>query len=186
MKYLNLLLTFLLLCMLGCSGDSLLGVQVDDQAADTETVAAAKKTVKMVPFKGTLAGPGSIDLTRTDCPGGTVPVRGEGSGQATHVGRFDATFSHCSFFFLDPTNPHYVDGRATIIAANGDEIHATYYGYVTGPDTFVDFATITGGTGRFENARGSYVEYGTFVLTAEGFDYEISFEGEISSVGSSK
>jgi hypothetical protein len=73
-----------------------------------------------------------------------------------------------------------VDGRATCVAPNGDEIGATYTGKVisVSPDGValieVD-QTFDGGTGRFEHARGDAFEVvsvdlvvGTVQGTVEG------------------
>jgi hypothetical protein len=141
---------------------------------------------KIVPIKGSFSGSGIIDLSRDDCPAGTLPIIGEGIGTASHAGKIQVKFSHCSYFLVDSQNPTYVDGFGEMISANGDTIRSTYFGNLTGPDTFIDYNTLTGGSGRFEGATGEFIEYGKAVFTNSGFDYEISFEGEISSVGSFK
>lgn len=159
------------------------GVLMDNSVTEMSTV----KTIKMVPYKGNYSGSGWIDFTRDDCPEGSVAISGTGSGVASHLGKIDVYFSHCSYFILDQSNPTFVDGYGITTAANGDQIFGTYYGYLTGPDEFVDVVTLTNGTGRFENISGSFTEYGKVAFTSEtSFDYEITIEGEISSVGSSK
>ena len=73
----------------------------------------------------------------------------------------------------------------TLVAANGDEVHLAYSGYAPAPpesDVDVD-ATIVGGTGRFEGARGHVEMIGH--VTFEGFQdpsWPITFEwtGSIS------
>ena len=60
-------------------------------------------------------------------------------------------------------------GTATYIAANGDRLYTTVVGTVTftptGSDaSFVD--TITGGTGRFADARGTFTRTGVAVLVS--------------------
>ncbi|HKK62107.1 MAG TPA: hypothetical protein VJ951_06085 [Bacteroidales bacterium] len=144
------------------------------------------KTIKMVPYKGTGSGSGGFDITRDDCPEGTVAISGTGSGVTSHLGKVEVYFSHCAYYILDESNPNYVDGYGITTAANGDQVFGTYYGELTGPDTFVNYNTITDGTGRFENITGAYTEYGTVAFTDTGFDFEIIIEGEISSVGSNK
>lgn len=158
------------------------GILIDSSVSEMSSV----KTMKMVPYRGTGSGSGIFDLTREDCPAGTVAISGTGSGVASHLGKIDVYFSHCSYFIIDQTNPTYVDGYGITTAANGDQIFGTYYGELTGPDSFVDYFTITGGTGRFENITGTYTEYGTVAFTTTGIDFGIYFEGEISSVGSGK
>ena len=82
-------------------------------------------------------------------------------------------------------------------AANGDELWVTQQatGFViilappgrvgAFPETLID-ATITGGTGRFENATGSYTASGRQIHVEGGANdlLETSFEGTISTVGS--
>src|SRR5215218_4696617 len=52
------------------------------------------------------------------------------------------------------------DGTATLIAANGDEVYADVTGYSVlvepGIILIVENAVITGGTGRYAGATGSY------------------------------
>lgn len=158
------------------------GVMMDNSVSEMSSV----KTLKMVPFKATGSGSGGFDLTRDDCPEGTVAISGIGRGVTSHLGKAEVYFSHCGYYILDESNPTYVDGYGIMTAANGDQIFSTYYGELTGPDAFVNYNTITGGTGRFENVTGAYTEYGTVAFTATGFDFEINLDGEISSVGSNK
>ncbi|NND70323.1 MAG: hypothetical protein HKN43_01965 [Rhodothermales bacterium] len=175
------------LILVGCSQDNLTGVQFETDLFDApQSVRIATNVVKTVPYKGEAVGWGTVNFHRTDCPVASLPVYGEGEGKSTRLGRVEVTISHCSFFFVDPSNPNFVDGLATLTAANGDELYIEYYGYVTGPTTFYQEDTIVGGTGRFENATGGADVYGTVSPTAEGFDWSIKYDGQISSGGSSK
>ena len=132
---------------------------------------------EQVPFKGSLDG----DVTRGAVHFPFVDVLVEGTGNATQLGKFTFVF------------PHMVDvrfrtaaGTYSIVAANGDTLKAHATGLATPiPGTTVFYieetATITGGTGRFANATGSFtIERWYDTATGETIG---SFEGTISSPG---
>lgn len=171
----------------GCESTMVSETQDELLTDNSITEMSSVKTSKMIPYKGIFSGSGGYDASRTDCPEGTLPISGTGSGVVSHVGKVDVYYSHCSYFLVDQNNPTYIDGYGITTAANGDQIFGTYTGSITGFDSFIDIVTITGGTGRFENISGSFIEYGEVALTSETtFDYVITMEGEISSVGSGK
>jgi hypothetical protein len=129
-----------------------------------------------VPFKGGLDG----DVTVTGAPP-TLHADVGATGQATQLGRYTVDI------------PHLVDvrfgtatGTYTFTAANGDKVYATFTGTATPTATpgvlyIEETATITGGTGRFAGATGSFsVErwYDMVALTTVG-----SFEGTIATPG---
>ena len=129
-----------------------------------------------VPFKGSLAG----DVTVTGAPP-ILSAEVDGAGTATQLGQFTVEI------------PHLVDvrfgtaaGTYTFTAANGDKVYATFTGIATHTATpgvlyIEETATITGGTGRFAGATGSFsVErwYDMVAGTTVG-----SFEGTISAPG---
>ena len=102
---------------------------------------------------------GTVEMTQTSMqPLGptTARVQSDGTGTATHLGRFEAI----SDLTLDFET---LRGAAqwTLIAANGDVLTATTTGRAT-PNAdgvtliVVESATITGGTGRFAGATGSF------------------------------
>ena len=94
-------------------------------------------------------------------------------GTATHLGKF---VSQARWVFNASTFTLYV--RADFTAANGDTLQAEFPAWIVDPVTgFSDsgVATITGGTGRFANATGSYV------ATFSGANLDIfNLEGTIS------
>ena len=106
---------------------------------------------EQLPFKGSLEG----DVTITPLAPPFVSVLVEGTGRATHLGKFTFDF------------PHVVN-RATMsgigsyhfVAANGDTLTADAMGQATlvapGVLAIVETATITGGTGRFRGATGTF------------------------------
>ena len=73
-------------------------------------------------------------------------------------------------------------------AANGDTLVATFTGQATvvspGVLSVLDTATISGGTGRFAGAIGSFTTERVFVMATGSITG--SFEGTISSPGASK
>jgi hypothetical protein len=136
-----------------------------------------------IPFKGSLE---ATAVERTFIPGNPphVFIRLEGTGHASHLGQFTFVAPH----FINPANGT-VEGTYEFTAANGDMLFADFTAHSTPipGSTLVlveDSATITGGTGRFAGATGSFTAE-RIVDTAAGTT-EGSFEGTISSVGSAK
>ena len=140
------------------------------------TGARALSNDKEVPFKGRLEG------TATVTPG-TPPFLSasvEGTGNATHLGRFTVAIPHVVNAMTRTST-----GTYEFTAANGDTVTAGFTGQSTltapGVLAVVEAATITGGTGRFANASGSFtVER---VLTQATGLTTGSFDGTISSPG---
>ncbi len=106
---------------------------------------------KAVPFKGSLQAVESNDVQGT-----TLFVEGSGSGNATHLGRLTVTYeSEVDLLTLAGS------GSAHFIAANGDSLFTEVIGQATpteNPDvlSIAETYTITGGTGRFADATGSF------------------------------
>jgi hypothetical protein len=135
-----------------------------------------------VPFKGHSENQA---ISAVLVPPDHVFVTTVGEGTATHLGQFTFISPHLSGL-LDFS----IEGIQIFTAANGDELHATLAGNLhpeideTGHVFLVgDVAgTITGGTGRFTNATGTF----TFSLifdteTAHSFaeiDGTIRYAGE--------
>ena len=138
--------------------------------------AAAEGQRKQVPFRGRLEG---IVASVTPLTPPFVAVNLEGEGQATQLGHFDVSSSLVA---------NAADGTAVgtyeFTAANGDTLTADYTEYFAPtdvPGVFSDVitATITGGTGRFAGATGSFVsdrvaDHVTGIVSD-------SFEGTIST-----
>ncbi len=135
--------------------------------------AAAKE---QVPFKGSLAG-NEIDVVQFPTLFGTLSA----TGNATRLGRFELTLQ----VQVDVTTGMGV-GTIRFIAANGDSIFAVFAGQGTPTGepnvvSLVEAATITGGTGRFAGATGSFT-LERVVNLATGISSG-SFTGTISRVG---
>jgi len=129
-----------------------------------------------VPFKGRFEG----DVTVTPAPP-FLEVDVEAMGRATQLGRFTLDIPH-------EVNPatRTAAGYYEFTAANGDKVYAEFTGVamptaIPGVLYIEETATITGGTGRFAGATGSFISerwYDTVALTTVG-----SFEGTISAAG---
>ena len=130
---------------------------------------------QQAPFKGSFEG--DVTVTRLAPPFVSVDV--DATGNATHLG----------LFLLDI--PHIVNrangtgsGSYEFTAANGDTLTADFTGTAVPTATpgvlyIEETATITGGTGRFAGATGSFISerlYDTTEGTTTG-----TFEGTISS-----
>jgi hypothetical protein len=128
-------------------------------------VVAPVNAAQPVPFKGHSENQ-AISAELVDAEHVFVTTIGEGN--ATHLGNFTFVSPHLSGL-LDFS----IDGIQIITAANGDELQTILVGNLhpeideTGHVFLVGSiaGTITGGTGRFSNATGSF----TFTLT---FDTE--------------
>ena len=139
---------------------------------------------EQVPFRGSLAGV----FTITD----TFPiahVSANLTGNATHLGRFTLALPHD--VNLAATPPAAI-GTFVFIAANGDMVSGTFTGAVASvapPVVHVtETATITGGTGRFAGATGSFTITRSLVLGSPDPATDLgttsgSFDGSISSPG---
>ena len=136
---------------------------------------------EQVPFKGSLEG------TYTSAPvDPSVPlivfIQLDATGNATHLGKFTYDFPHV----VDRTvRPSLGIGSCTFTAANGDNVFADIIGEATlivpGLLSGVEWGMITGGTGRFAGATGSFVI--ERLIDNVNFKTVGSFEGTISSLG---
>ena len=106
---------------------------------------------KAVPFKGSIH---AVETSVVQFP--TLLVDGSGSGNATHLGRYTMT----SEFEVNLLTLASI-GSGHFIAANGDSVFTEFIGQAN-PLAGTDFSdivqthTITGGTGRFAGATGSF------------------------------
>ena len=130
-----------------------------------------------VPFNGSFEGV----VTHTPVDAVTDSVLVEATGTANQLGRFGVIAPH-----LVDTPSRTAAGHYEFTAANGDKLYAEFTGRAQptgtqGVISIVETATITGGTGRFAGATGSFVAYRLFDRIADtttGF-----FEGTITSPG---
>ena len=142
----------------------------------TAALAVPAAAGNQVPFKGSMQGDDTdIGFTAT-----TVTVLTVGKGIATHLGQFSFTQTVTVVFAIGHST-----GTAQFFAANGDSISTTVAGsgQVIGPGliSITDVHTITGGTGRFAGAQGSFtvkrLASGITFLTSGSFDGTITPPG---------
>jgi hypothetical protein len=125
------------------------------------------------PFKGTIQGTQTI----TPLAPPFIFVEFTGSGNATQLGRFSLTIPHT---VNQPAGTGV--GSYAFIAANGDILTADFLGTASliepGLVAIVETAVITGGTGRFAGATGTFRVERTFsFITSVSVG---SFEGTIT------
>jgi hypothetical protein len=133
-----------------------------------------------VPLRGTLQG----DVVHTAVSPTVDSVVINATGNVAQLGRAVITTTH----LVDRVARQAV-GTYDFTAANGDTVHAEFVGHATPTATpgvlaIVEIATITGGTGRFAGATGSFtIErlYDQVAGVTAG-----TIEGSISSPGSNK
>lgn len=97
------------------------------------------------PFKGEAVG--EVTFAFGPCADGPQ-VTTHATGKASHMGWVEATWVHCAL----GASGGFVDQEATLVAANGDELHLA--GDNEAGDATYEVA-IVDGTGRFEGASGS-------------------------------
>jgi hypothetical protein len=134
-------------------------------------------TATELPFQGDISGTTKGIFT----PPATLEIILTGEGNATHLGRFTSE-ERAVGTFPEPV----ATGTWVFTAANGDQLFATTesLGTPIGPgiDSVRTVATITGGTGRFAGARGSFtsvVRASHDETTGEG-EFSGSFSGQLS------
>src|SRR6516165_11853105 len=137
---------------------------------------------KQVPFKGSLQGQ-EIDTPQGGPPPTTLNAVGSTTGIASHVGQFSFTYQ-LTVTLANGT----ATGSGHLIAANGDSLYTTITGSADlttpGLASITEIDTITGGTGRFAGAQGSFTVE-RLVISATGFTSG-SFHGTITSPGAAK
>jgi len=138
-----------------------------------ETFGAYEEGIVSKPFKAkffTVINPEEVGLNEEECP--TPPFIffnvQEGSGEATHLGKFTTRITFCvditdllddGTLTGDESAP-YNNGKGVFTAANGDELFFDTSGAVVPSDNpdfdfeFQDPFIFTGGTGRFAGASG--------------------------------
>jgi hypothetical protein len=118
------------------------------------TFAAPAAAEKQLLLKGSLQ---AVETDTLEFP--TLFVDASGSGNATQLGRF--TVSYQAIIHLFPDGAGTASVSAHLVAANGDSLFAEGSGLGVPTETpnisrIVERYTITGGTGRFAGASGSF------------------------------
>ena len=146
----------------------------------TAVLAVPAAAQKQVPFKGTMQGH-DTDTPCSPPQSQCVVVMTTGTGIGTHLG--DSSFTQVA----QVNRAARTSARsAHWIAANGDSIDTTFTGSAEltatpGVISITEIHTITGGTGRFSGAPGSF----TVERLASGVTFLTSgsFHGTITSPG---
>jgi hypothetical protein len=137
---------------------------------------------EQIPFRGVWSG---YTVSAVPVDENVVLVTSRGTGQSTHLGRFTMESPH--FTYLDTLE---VEGEQIFTGANGDTITARISGQFVetsaGTLEAILSGVITGGTGRFLGASGSYDFVITAIPAAFGFESTAIFAGTIASPGSLK
>jgi hypothetical protein len=118
-------------------------------AALSPTAALAKAGGTDRPLRG-----GGSSTTTLNLPTGAFTS--DGTEIDSHSGK-DAVHSEGTFVLTGPST-FAVSGTTTTVAANGDQLTSTFSGTgaISGTESTTTISsTITGGTGRFEDARGT-------------------------------
>jgi hypothetical protein len=117
----------------------------------SHTFAAPAAAERKLLFTGSLQ---ALETNEVDFP--TLFVNASGSGQATQLGRYAVSYQ------VEVNIPTLAGvGSAQFVAANGDNLFAEGVGQATETGTpnvvtISEMWTITGGTGRFTGASGSF------------------------------
>ena len=137
---------------------------------------AVPATAHQVPFKGVLQG----HDTDTCFSFPFVCVATDGTGNSTLLGKFSFSLENTVNLVTGTST-----GIAHFIAANGDTFDATVVGsgVLIAPDliSITETYTITGGTGRFAGAQGSFTM--ERLASPVTFMTSGSFDGTITSPG---
>ena len=144
----------------------------------TMSIVAPAAAGDQVPLQGSFDGQ-SVQSLNAD---GSIHDVITSTGNASHLGQFGMV--------IDATviRP-FGSGSIVLVADNGDTVTATFTG-MAGPSgtpgvvLIVEHATITGGTGRFEGATGSF-DIARLFIPATG-EVTGTIDGTISTVGSAK
>jgi len=116
---------------------------------------------------------GQIELwggpTGEACDANSIQISLAGTGTLAHLGRVTVDATNCTAGELESGAADISGGTATFTAADGSTIAVTYSGQQDAPDGFVaaytTTHTVTGGTGRFADASGTWTIAGTVDLS---------------------
>ncbi len=166
MKTRFLILSVIVASLFACNSDSLISDDFNKPGGERATPI----NIKIRNVEGTYQLGGNATCA-------TLTANGEGI--VSHLGRSTLLEEWC----FDGNIANLGDRTIIITAANGDKLEGTHtsvsYDPATDPSVFVEEFTITGGTGRFANASGTFTETvrisfppvqgaGTFTLSGEG------------------
>ena len=168
-----LILSLLVATLFACSTDLMINDDLTNQKEVNlqSNKAAVERPIKINKVEGDYSLFPGNGQTCTE-----LVLNATGEGTISHLG-LSTLFEEWCF----NGSPDDLGTRSiTIIAANGDELRGTHSTILwTSPTSFEETLNFDGGTGRFENATGVFIESvvitpdesgvsGTFVLSGEG------------------
>ena len=170
-----IVLSFMILAACNSSSDELASPSVSSSQV-------TERGKKPRPFQANLTGVLNLESAPTACTGGPIALLDYFiSGNATHLGNLNAA----SFLHHDNCNLDLgamllsADVSGDLVGANGDKITYTgedvinVYNFLVEPGptgSITGTWTITGGTGRFEGATGSFTISGLVDFATLGFN----------------
>jgi hypothetical protein len=116
---------------------------------------------------------GKIELlggpTGESCSADSIRIELAGTGVTAHLGRVEVSATNCTGAELESGAAPITDGTATFTAADGSTVTVDYVGSQQAPtESIAEFTTthtISGGTGRFTDAAGTWTIDGTVDLS---------------------
>jgi len=154
---------------LGCESGPL------DPTSSSDIATQASENATSLPFRGTINANESFVIAGTN-----LISSGTADGTAAQLGRFTATYSPTVDLLTGAAT-----GAFTITAANGDQLSGTFTGQGVpagaGASSITEDMTITGGTGRFAAATGTFTVQRILTFTGPTTASSTgTFDGEIS------
>lgn len=151
--------------------------------ATTTKLSANSKEDKMVPLKGEVIETADLSYGYLDCgiPELKEPTHyNDIGGNLTHLGSAaggKGVLDNCRFEVRDGEQYLVADGAGYFMAANGDMLNYDGEMWISFTDPALNGSafTITGGTGRWENAKGNFagffqpLEDGTLYFGVDGY-----------------
>ena len=127
-----------------------------------------------VPFHATGEGVGTDAPAEPPCDEGFNATGNVAHGTSTHLGQFTSIHRQCVNF----QTLEFRDGTVTYYAANGDQLYATFEGFLSptaepGVLSFDNPAHPVGGTGRFAGAGGLFRARGLVDLNDNTFEMHV-------------
>ncbi len=172
---LSLLLVAGTMFLFSCQKEGISAPETEVSKANTNRMNESRMNESKVPFKGTYAT--SVQILSSPP---ALLHRITGAGNATHLGKSE--FVATATVYLTPPPPFLIVGTVIFTAANGDQLFANYTGTSTpvagAPNNVLLTYTVTGGTGRFENATGSFT--GIPIVPVGSLTGTLTLEGNIS------
>ena len=103
------------------------------------------------------------------CSAGAIQIALAGEGTLAHLGKVQVTATNCTGGSLETGQADISAGTATYTAADGSTITTSYLGRQEAPDgsvaAYTTTHTVTGGTGRLASAAGTWTVAGTVDLS---------------------